>query len=160
MDKDISKSKREVKLECDNQILELKNMHSILILVGVIATIIAALGIGYFFISENGGFGSLPNSVVGNIQNAQPLVLQGSYEDQSIVITNQTYVTIQGDYNSYNFSIDTNSTIKLIIQGNNNNVSIINGRINLEIQGNLNIIHVKNTVILSRQIQGNADSVI
>ena len=160
MNKDISKSKREIKLECDNQILELKNMHSVLILVGVIATIIIALGIGYFFISENGGFGSSPNSVVDNIRNAQPLVLQGSYEAQSVVITNQTYVTIQGDYSNYNFSIDTNSTIKLIIQGNNNNVSIINGRINLEIQGNFNIIHVKNTVILSRQIQGNADSVI
>ena len=78
-------------------------MHSVLILVGVIAIIIAALGIIYFFISENGGFSSSPSSVVGNIRNAQPLVLQGSYEDQSVVITNQTYVTIQGDYNSTSY---------------------------------------------------------
>lgn len=135
-------------------------MYSALILAGMVVGILTALGVGYYFISLNGGFGGQLNPLSSNIQNAPPLILQGNYENQSAFITNQTDVTIQGNYNDYNISIDTNSTITFLIQGNNNNVNLINGRINLEIQGNSNIIYTKNTVILSRQIQGNADSVI
>ncbi len=84
----------------------------------------------------------------------------GNDQTQNITVSNQTSVDITANFDNVSIAIITSSPINISVIGNDDNIRIIEGKINLDASGNDDIFQLKNVTLLARDIVGNNMQVI
>ncbi len=125
------------------------------VLVAVIV-IVAVVGvIGAMFAS--GLFQSLLSA---NNQSQDQLSITGNYITETVPIAKTSIVDVTCNYCNITLQLaNSNITMNLNVIGNSNHMVITNGRSNIDITGNFNVIDARQTTVLSTSNTGNGNTI-
>lgn len=93
--------------------------------------------------------------------NVSPIIeISGNNQTQNIQITNQTKVDLIGNYENLSITLDTDTILTIEITGNHNTVTLLGGKVTVNLNGNYNVIYARDTIIFSQNLLGDSDKIV
>lgn len=100
-------------------------------------------------------------SIILPTTTVYPIIsIVGNSQVRTVQVTNQSELDITGNSENITVEIQSNSVITIKVIGNSNIVNLINGKVNVTLDGNYNIAYVYNATVINQNLIGNSDRII